>query len=161
MKKSVRKIMSAMLVLCMAMTVILGSVTEAQAASKYTKSISKKIKITDQTMGDPTVLTFVMKKAGTVSISFTCPEAKEGEYYKEAFVQTSGEMISAKSGAGNRPAIANYKGYNTLTMKVKFKKGYQTITVTGHPNTYKIKLTTKSNVMKYKSLEHIVGGEVG
>lgn len=159
MKQKTKRIMSAMLVLCMTAALMISSVTEAQAASKYKKSISKTVKIQEETTGYPTVLTFNMQKAGTVTITFSC--AVDENIYSEASISTSGETVSVKSGVNNRPALANQKGYNKVTMKVKFKKGEQTVSIMGNPYTYKLKLAAKKNVLKFKSLEALVTEDVG
>lgn len=151
MKHNVKRILSAMLVLCMAATLMIGSVTEAQAA-KYAKSISKTVK----TEYDTRVLTFTLKEAATVTITVTCAEAKDGDTYQGAFVSTTGETTKVTS-KSNRPLLGNEKGNNKLTMKVKFEKGTQTVSFTSDSpsGTFKVKITAPKKILKYKSLKKL------
>lgn len=161
MRPNLKKILSVMLLFCMIITVMLGSATETQAA-KYSKSISKSIKEDQCVDGYPTVLTFTLKQAATVTITFSCPVATEDDYYRQASISTSGETVKVTTKNKNPKYIANEKDYNKVTMKVKFPKGTQTITIYGNSaDSYKLKVTATKNILKFKSLENIVGEDVG
>ena len=143
MNKNFKKIISLMLVLCLATLTFVTPAVEAEAASKYSKSFTKKITL--QPWEHCEVSIAVKKKANvTVKVSTT------SKYKDLSGAVTFWEQYDHF--APNKKSI---------TLKKSVSKGNQIIGITNYTDkkiTYTVKVSAKSAVVKYKKKEFFADG---
>ena len=140
---------------------VLSVVTEVEAASKYKKKFTKTVDLGME--GEEKELTFTLKKKGTYTITVS-NDVKPNEEYGNCNItvwtgkitkEVRGETVKDNTKHGISAGYCETtEGNNKTTLTIKSDgKGEQKITFSGWGDGFKVTVSAKKAVLKYKSLK--------